>query len=285
VSSVPDVLSVVCRAFAFVLLLQSGGIALFLAAFGRRLPGSQGTIQSLGWISALAAMAFVGGHYMLEGARMAGDMSGVIDPSLQRLALHSPTGEALGLQVPGLVLVAVGLRTGRPVLGSAGAILAVISFAVVGHTSVSPQRAVLAPLLILHLLVVAFWIGALGSLYLASMRETAGVAAGAVAAFSAVAIWLVPCVFLAGLGMTLLLVPGLSVLLQPYGELLLVKTTLYAVLLGLAALNKWRFGPRMATEPSAAEGFRHAVAIEYVLVCSVLTVTAVMTMFYSPEAA
>jgi putative copper export protein len=286
VFSVPDILSVICRAFAFVLSLQACGIALFTAAFGRRLTASEPGIRGFGCVSATAALVFVTAHYVLEAARMAGDLSGILDPSLQSLALLSPTGEAFSIRLIGLVLVALGLRTGYALVAVAGALVTVAAFTIVGHTAVSPHRVLLAPLLAAHLLIVAFWIGSLGSLYLVSIREPAALAASVTHAFSAVATWLVPCILLAGIGMAALLVPGLGVFLQPYGELLLVKTTLFAVLLGLAALNKWKLAPRIgADEPRAVDTFRRTVVLEYVLVCSVLTVTAVMTMFYSPEAA
>jgi putative copper export protein len=65
--------------------------------------------------------------------------------------------------------------------------------------------------------------------------------------------------------------------------LLLAKVTVFALLMGLASLNKWRFGPACAEGDTRA--FKRTVLIEYVLICVVLVITAVMTTFYSPEAA
>ena len=70
----PDILSVVLRALSFVLLFQAAGIAIFVAAFGRRLASARRVVVHLGQISALAATALVAGHYALEAARMAGDV-------------------------------------------------------------------------------------------------------------------------------------------------------------------------------------------------------------------
>jgi putative copper export protein len=84
--------------------------------------------------------------------------------------------------------------------------------------------------------------------------------------------------------MAALLLPDVAALLQPYGELLIAKVVLFAVLLGLAALNKWRFGPAIERgDTQAARGFRRCVVSEYVLIVAVLSVTAVMTTFFSPE--
>jgi len=57
-----------------------------------------------------------------------------------------------------------------------------------------------------------------------------------------------------------------------------------AVLLGLGALNKWRFGPAISGgDLGAGRRFRIVVIVEYVLIAAVLSVTAVMTTFFSPE--
>jgi len=52
--------------------------------------------------------------------------------------------------------------------------------------------------------------------------------------------------------------------------------------MGLAALNRWRYGATLATV-RAATSFRRIVAAEYVLICAVLSATAIMTTFFSPE--
>jgi hypothetical protein len=44
----PDILSVVLRALSFVLLFQAAGIAIFVAAFGRRLASARRVIVHLG---------------------------------------------------------------------------------------------------------------------------------------------------------------------------------------------------------------------------------------------
>jgi putative copper export protein len=49
-----------------------------------------------------------------------------------------------------------------------------------------------AGLLMVHLLIVAFWFGGLWPLYVVSLRETPTQAAVVIERFSAVAAWLVP---------------------------------------------------------------------------------------------
>jgi copper resistance protein D len=281
----PDVLSVAFRAVSFVLLLNAAGITIFIAVFGYLLPDSVPAIAKLGWRLAIGALVFVAGHHALEAARMAGEMSGVVDPAMQTMTLRSSEGAAFALRMVGLALIALGLRRGGRaalVVGIAGAVLAVAAFTLTGHTSVTPHRPAAATLLTLHLLVVAFWVGSLWPLYLAASREPPRVAAHLIDAFSRVAAWVVPVILLAGVGLTVLLVPDWAVFKQPYGQLLLAKVALFAVLMALATLNKWTFGPACAGGRTRA--FKQAVAVEYVLICAVLAVTAMMTTFYSPEA-
>ena len=284
----PDVVSVILRALSFVLLFQAAGVAIFVAIFGRRLASSQVSVRRLGQAAAIAAIVLVAAHYALEAARMAGEMSGMWDPTLQGMAWNSPAGTALICRLLGLLLVAVGLQEASvrwTILAVGGTVLATGAFALTGHTSVNAHRAALAPLLMLHLLVVAFWFGALWPLYVASLRETPARASDIIERFTAVATWLVPAVFLAGIVMAVLLLPNLQALSEPYGELLIAKVVGFAVLMGLAAANKWRLGPALVHGPAqSGRWFRRSVAAEYVLIAAVLTITAVMTSFFSPEA-
>jgi putative copper resistance protein D len=282
-----DALSVVLRALSFVLLFQAAGVAIFAALFGGRLERSRTAVRRLGQVAALAGVVLVAGHYALEPARMAGEMSGMWDPALQGMMWHSPSRAALICRVAGLLLIAVGLQGGSgrwTIVAVGGAILATGAFTLTGHTSVNTHRGALATLLILHLLVVAFWFGALWPLYVASLRETPARASDIIERFTAVATWLVPVILVAGIIMAVLLLPNLSSLSQTYGELLIAKVVGFALLMGLATVNKWRLGPALAQGTvQSGQWFRRSVAAEYVLIVAVLTITAVMTSFFSPE--
>jgi len=276
----PDALSGVLRAVSFMLLLNAAGIPIFIAVFGGLTPKSLLDVRKLGWRLAIGALVFVTAHQALEAARMAGEMSGIVDPAMQKMALLSPGGAAFALRIVGLALVAVGLRRGSalPLLGT---LLTITSFTLVGHTTTTPDRAAAAALIILHLLVVAFWLGSLWPLYITAANEQPPITARVIDKFSTAATWLVPLILLAGVGLMALLLPSLATFKQPYGQLLLAKMAGFAVLMALASLNKWRFGPACAAGDTAA--FKRTVVIEYVLICAVLAITAAMTMFYSPE--
>jgi copper resistance protein D len=308
-----DIASVVLRALSFVLQLQAAGTVFFTAAFGPALTISLASVRSLARGTAIAALFVTAGHYFFEAARMAGDVSGMFDSSLQNMAWSSSTGGAFSVRELGLLLVIAGMQTtsvrltterffkapkamspvywlkrlssrGFTIAGVTGAVLVAVSFTLTGHTSTSSWRWLLAPLLLAHLLIIAFWFGSLGPLYLVTLRESRDRAARVVGLFSAAAFWLVPLILVAGVAMAVLLLPSVAALGQPYGELVIAKGALFAVLLGLAAFNKWRFGPALGgSDLSAGRVFRWMVLAEYVLIVVVLGVTAVMTTFFSPE--
>jgi copper resistance protein D len=94
----------------------------------------------------------------------------------------------------------------------------------------------------------------------------------------------VPGLLVAGGTVAVLLVPGLVVFGQPYGQLLLAKMAGYAALLGFAAWNKLRLTPALLkNDPAAVTRLRRSLASEYVLIAAVLGITAVMTGLYSPD--
>ena len=283
---IPDILSATLRALGFVAVLQAGGAALFLALFGRDLVSARREILRLVRVATLAAAVLLSAQYLLEPARMAGALSGMFDAELQGFALHSRAALVLGLRLAGLLLLAWALRgngTGMRSYGVAGAVLIALSFPAMGHSAEDPAREWLMPLLGLHLLVVEFWFGALLPLILVGEREPAEVSASVLERFSRLATWLVPLVLVAGLLIATKLLPDLAALRGSYGIGLILKVLLFSVLMGLAALNKWRLGPALARGGRTAQlGLRRSIGTEFVLIVLVLMGTATLTTFWSP---
>jgi putative copper resistance protein D len=282
----PDTLSVILRSASFIALFQAAGMAIFIAMFGRDLEVSRLPLRRLARFSAFGATVFLIGQYALEAARMADDISGIADPSLQLLAMRSASSVVLALRLVGLAFITV--NVGRRDVGTTfsvlGAGLIEVSFLFTGHTAADPMRWALAPLLAIHVLIVAFWFGAIAPLYLVSKRETPVIAGGVTEAFSAVALWLVPGILLAGGGLALLLVHQVTEFRTGYGLSLLAKFSGFVLLMGFAAVNKWRLGPAIAIgDARTLKAFRRALGAEYLVIAAVLSITAIMTTFYSPE--
>ena len=282
-----DLAWVVLRGAGLVLLFQGAGAALFSVGFERLLTDAGPAIRRTALRAATAALLVLAGQYCMEPVHLAGEWAGIADASLHRLVLGSSLGAALAVRLAGLAGVAVGLALDHPAAKAAalgGSVAALSSFALTGHTSVAPHRLLLALLLLTHLLIVAFWFGSLWPLRQVLAFERREQAARVIEAFSSLAVWLVPLIPLAGLGLALELLADWAALLKPYGLLLLLKLALFAGLMGLAAVNRLRLTPALAGgEPAALPRLRGSVTAEYVLICVVLAVTAVLTGFFSPE--
>jgi len=281
----PDVVSVLIRACSFGALFQAAGVVLFLAVFGRRLQASRQPIQRLGFMSMLAAVVLTSVHYGLEAARMAGEWTGVWDRELQSLVWQTAVSTAWIVRLLALLLMAIGVRrtgTGLALIGLLGVALATVSFTLIGHTVLAAGPWLPAALAV-HLAAVAFWFGSLLPLAVLARHEPPERAAHIVTAFSRVATWVVIALFIAGTILLLSLLPDWSALATPYGLLVLAKVAAFAILMGLAALNRWRYAPLLVQQTSARQAFRRTVLAEYLLISSVLLLTAVLTTCYSPE--
>ena len=282
----PDVVAISLRAVSFVAVLQAAGVAMFLWLYSGNLSRSAGNIRSLGIGAAVIGGVFTFAYHLVQPARMTGAFSGIFDGSLQAMLLASDAGTTGATRILGLVMLTLGLlKPSR--LGDAislvGATLVVVSFGLMGHTASHDQRWALVVLLVVHLLIIAFWFGALLPLYMAAARETVDDNALVIENFSMIAAWLVPVIFVAGLGMSVLLLEELNNLWTAYGLTLLAKVTGFGLLMGFATLNKWRLGPAIAAGKTASLiVFRRSVAAEWCLIVGVLTVTAAMTSLFSP---
>jgi putative copper export protein len=282
-----DALVISLRAIGFVALFQAAGAALFLALYEPHVArASADRLRTVARVAALVALVAAVLHYVLTPARMAGDFGSTFDPALESLLLRSNSGGAHIVRVVGLAILLLSLdRVSKLNTWAAcgGAALALLSFVLMGHTVIHVQRWILAPLLLVHVVVVAVWLGALVGLYLAA-RDTGAASGPLVARFSAHAAWAVPAIFLCGLGMTVLLVRSWAELATPYGAMVLGKSVAFALIMVPAVYNKWRFGPRLlAGDAAAAAGLQRAIAAEWLLIAGVLIATAVMTSLYAPE--
>ena len=280
-----DFISVTLRALGFTALFQAVGLAFFLALFGRELTQPWPGLRRIGGIAATAGLLLVLVHPALEAPRMAGDFPGLWDSQLQRLAWSSGSGMSALVEAAGLLGLAVSLPShagGAARWAALWGLIAIGGFLLTGHTSTHPLRPVLAALLALHLFVVALWFGSLAPLLLVIREEARPLAARILERYSAIAGWLVPLILVAGLCLAWILAGSLAVLRRPYGQLLIAKIVGFALLMLLAAANRWRLVPALAAgSPVSALG--RSILMEIALLVAVLSTTAVLTTYYSPH--
>lgn len=281
-----DIAAVGLAAAGFAAVCQAAGVGLFVALYRGQLAASDRCIRRLG-AAAAVGIAAVATCTLLEPAHLAGSAAGIADGSLHVLVMTSDLGTAAALRLCGLALLATMLyrrERAADIAAVVGAVIACVSFALTGHTVASPARPLLLPLLTAHLLLAAFWFGALWPLCVLARRESAVTAGAILADYSRLATVLVPALALAGMAMAASLAEPLAAIpASPWGRLLLLKLVLLALLMGLAAVNKLRLVPRLsAGDPRAAMALRFSIICEIALILLIFATTAVLTGLFSP---
>ena len=274
----PDIwglLAIVIKFLLYVGVLTAVGTVFAALLF--RLSHYRSICLTFGGIGLLAAIVV----FLLRGANLTGDASGMTDPVMLGLLWSTPVGTALLHQIVGLGMLAICLFAGRIGLwmSAVGGLIATWSFAHIGH--VAGQEASLLDLtLFLHLIVASFWIGILTPLKrLASSPQTWSDAAGLGHNFGLLATLMVPLLIAAGGYMGYVLVGSVKSLISTgYGQALILKVVLVCGLLALAAANKLRFIPGLQKgDPKAAADLVSSIHIEWLVILAVLGTTAVLT--------
>ncbi|MEN3791985.1 CopD family protein [Fulvimarina sp. MAC3] len=278
------VAAVIAKALSYAAAFLALGGALFAAVFPKLPIRVQTGLVRTTAAAAVAGLLFLVVRIGLRAARISGmGVEGMTDPTMVLIVWESPLGTAVFVQALGFFLtLAVLLRGPIPqTLSVIGATLIAIAFTEVGH-SLGDERALLATFLAVHILTGAFWVGALYPLFRASSDVDEGPAI--LERFGRIASASVLILVLAGTAFAYISVGSLSALINTaYGLLLLAKIALVALLLGLAAVNKMRLVPGIATGvPGAVPAFRHSVMFEACLVALILLVTATLTSITTP---
>ncbi len=198
--------------------------------------------------------------------------------STWQLGASTTRGLSATVAVVGLASLLAGFRRDQRVLMLVGAVIALSSVAFTGHTGTASPRWLSAPLLALHAMLAAFWIGSMIPLLdgLDRKKETKHL----VARFSSLAVFAVPVLIFCGAGLVFRHVTSWDDLAGArYGTLLLVKLTMVAVLLAMAAGNKWILAPRL---PRASSALILAIRAELVLGLAILGVTALLSQTPPP---
>jgi len=281
----------VAAAFYASVLLAVGGV-LFRQVFGGH-PGLDRAAGLRTLVPAAAGLALL--LLLLQWPLQAGFLGGgnlaaALDPGLLALVFDGAAGQRLLLAGSGLLLLlGVRIESGRwrglgTAAGLLGAALVWLSFTLVGHSTGAP-RLLLASLLLLHLGALAFWIGALAPLYRISGPPHLSQSAGRVLQrFGQVAAPVLAALIVAALLLAWRLLEGWSPLLHSaYGQVLLLKLLVLALLLGLAGLNRWLLVPAfVARKPLASQRLRASIGCEGLLVGLILLLTAFLTTTTSP---
>lgn len=273
--------AILAKLMLYIGVMGSTGLVIIRAVFADLVSPLDDRMRRLTVLLAAVALAASVLGFMLRGAALTGGADGMTDPEMLGLLRQTPVGDVLVYRVFGAALIILGVLI--PLVGQwialAGGMIALWSFAQIGHV---PGLETIGArlLLLLHLLAIAFWIGALGPLHSLSRRpEYLSDAATLGHRFGRVASIIVPVLLLAGLAMAWLLLGDLGALVNTgYGQTLLIKLGLVGVALTLAAANKLRFVPAMQSgDQKAARHLLRSIEIETAVILAVLAATATLT--------
>jgi copper transport protein len=146
-----------------------------------------------------------------------------------------------------------------------------LALASTGHAANAPPQAVTRPAVFLHVVSIAFWIGALlplGWLFAVAHADRRL----ALVRFSRAIPWSVVLLVLAGVALACIQLKTFRALwTTAYGAILSLKLGLVAALLAVAAWNRYRLTPLLLTgQRSAERRFGQTVGLELVLVVAIL---------------
>jgi copper transport protein len=149
-----------------------------------------------------------------------------------------------------------------------------LSLATSGHASTAPPQWLSRPMVFLHGIGVAFWIGALAPL-VAMARTPSASPLSVLNRFSRAAVPVVGALVLTGLVLATVQLESWRALIETrYGLILSIKLALVVVLLGLAALNRIRLTPALALDPSNISPLVRSILAECVVGVAILAVVA-----------
>jgi copper transport protein len=121
-----------------------------------------------------------------------------------------------------------------------------LSLAASGHAATAAPQWLTRPAVFIHGVGVAYWVGALMPLLAMAWRPAKGLLP-VLNRFSRGAVWALGLLVLTGLTLAVVQLETFRALIHTkYGIILSFKITLVALLLGLAALNRFRFTPALA---------------------------------------
>ena len=275
--------TIVIKLGLYTTSLLAAGTAIFLITVRPNGPAIHSATRLLSGIFAFMALAFLALHVAVQAGFLADDgLTGMVDRDMINIILDGPSGLAGKVMLLGLLTVLLVSFIPIPAIygwvAGIGALFIVISFTLTGHTT-NGNIPVSAGLIALHLFAVSFWLGALWPLYQQAQNHKVDELITTAEIFGKQALLVVPMLLMAGLVLSVFLIGSVTALFTTaYGLLLLSKIALVILLLGLAALNKYRFIPALKDDhPEALNHFIRSVRLEVLLFSGILLITAVLT--------
>jgi copper resistance protein D len=281
-----DVVAVAIKAILYAATLCAAGGVFFLIYDGPRVSFDQRR-RIRRWVGLCILVALL--TSVVRIVILAGSLGeGIADGAMVRMVLEAGEGRATGVRIAGLLLTGTAAFAGRrgAIAALPGALLSATSFAWIGHVWAANHGGLSIALLSLHLIGVAFWLGALVPLLLIVRDGDLLRIARSAARFGNVAVIVVLVLIAAGATLVSILLAGVSDLwTNAYGRTVTVKIGCVACLLSVAAFNKLHLTPRLlAGDSRAVPHLSRWIRVEMLVGSLILTVTAILTTLMGPPA-
>lgn len=272
------------RFFMYAGLFVGAGGAFFLSWLARGAPlplgrsvaiialvaGLAATILSLGWHGLDALGAPVQSYWTMPVWRAAMGTSFGLTAVLALVALCASLASPYVLP---RALSAIGL-------GGVG-----LALAASGHASVAGPLWLTRPAVFIHVVSVAYWVGAFVPLWVLLRGRTASTGE-IVRTWSSGAVLVVALLVVTGTALALIQVPTIRDLYgTQYGWVLLAKLVAVVALLGVAALNRFRLTRGLGAPDGKAEAqLKRSILAELVLALAILGVVGLWRLTPPPRA-
>ena len=210
------------------------------------------------------------------------------DPVIWWTGMGTSFGRTVVVAILALAAAAVSLLSdgvGGRMWSLAGLLLAGVALSLSGHASAAEPQWLTRPAVFLHGAAIAFWAGALVPLGIA-LQHGSPQALPALGRFSAAVPFIVALLVAAGAALAVIQVGRPAALIETaYGQVLLVKLGLLAVLFALAAVNRWRLTkPVEAGDAAATRHLVRSIAAETAVVLVIFAVAACWRFTPPPRA-
>ena len=215
---------------------------------------------------------------------LGGDLRGLIDPLMLQLAIESNSVTGYLTATGGFVVMLVAHKL-RPKAQKCtlliGSIAVLFSLTLAGHALLG--KWLTQSLLVLHLLGIAFWLGALLPFHWICLQTDTTNLRALAHRFGLVALVYVGLIIITGLAYAYILLGELSLIFTTsYGNVLLIKLFLVGALLSLAALNKFRIVPSLEQSPlRGVRQFKTSLQFEIALTLIILIAVSLLTTSFT----
>ncbi len=278
------------RTMQFISLLLAVGFALFSVFVAAPVK----VIDGLRWKGVLASIVAALTYALavnLGGAEMIGGGVDVLfNGDAWRMGMMTTLATSLWLGIAGLAILVLGFikgftGTGRKliILGVVGSVSGLL---VTGHAATADPRWFMSPIVALHLLCGAFWLGSLLPLIQTLRVSDPLEGARVLKDFSFWAVFCVLLIIASGAGISFIQVERLAALIDTdYGIRLLIKWAFVVILLGLAGINKLWLTPALEQgNKSALFSLRRFIWLEILVILSILVITTSLSLSTPPRA-